>query len=496
METVADIRTRTPMRVTAHEELCIERVPQNPCGIVIFGASGDLTHRKLSESTDASFREQVSGSLVNEGESDPASLKSFLDAVYYKRCDYSDGDSIGALGKRIAELEAKHGTQGNAIYYLATPPSVYASIVRLLGKAGMIKPCGGKGPRTNVIIEKPFGHDLDSARALDAEIRQVLDERQIYRIDHYLGKETVQNIMMFRFANMIFEPIWNRRYIDHVQITAAETLGVGHRAGYYESSGAVRDMFQNHMMQLLSLVAMEPPVSFVSEEYRDEKVKLLRTLRPLPADKMDQVMVRGQYAAGQSDGAASPGYLQEKDVAPGSSTETFAAVKLFVDNWRWQGVPFYLRTGKRLAGRGTEIVVQFKHIPHSIFAAVPADQIPANTLTMRIQPDEGIAVSLEAKSPGPKFCMATLNLDVNYKDVFEQESPDAYARLLLDCMNGDQTLFVRQDMVEVSWAFLSPLLKHISERGRDGLRSYAAGTWGPDAAEDLLARDGRAWKPL
>lgn len=513
---MTDSKAQIPIHITAHEELCIERVPQKPCALVIFGASGDLTHRKLiptvlrlhaSGLLPKNFfllgaartkfsEEKFRTSLHKSAGSKPLAQGDFFKKIYYQSCEYSDPKSIGQLKKRLDELAKTHGTNGNVIFYLALPSSVYLPVIKALRDAGLIRQDKGQEPWSNVVIEKPFGSDLASAVKLNDEISQILDECQIYRIDHYLGKETVQNILMFRFANTIFEPVWNRRYIDHVQITAAETLGVERRGDFFDHTGTIRDMFQNHMLQLVSLVAMEPPVRFNSFDYRDEKVRLMRAIRPIDTKNIAASFVRGQYGAGKAEGKSVPAYREEPKVGKKSTTETFAAMKLFIDNWRWEGVPFYLRSGKRLASKATEISIQFKHIPHSIFPTVPAAQFPPNVLTMRIQPDEGISLSYEAKYPGPKLCMATLNLDFFYKELFKEEIPDAYQRLLLDCMQADQTLFVRRDMIEVSWALFDGILKAVQKDGEKGLHIYPSGTWGPQAADELIQKDGRYWKVL
>ena len=505
--------------VTVREEFCIEQ-KADPCGIIIFGASGDLTHRKLipalcniskrgllpqgfyvlgcarSPLTDDAFRDRVRSS-INAGCQDVLSdtLSDFLGRCAYVQGNYDDPAFYDALSKRIKELDQKHGTAGNHIFYLATPPVLYEKVVGMLGKAGLAAECKEGHPCTRVVVEKPFGHDLESAQSLDHELHRVLQEHQIYRIDHYLGKETVQNFLMFRFANIIFEPIWNRRFIDHVQITAAESIGVGHRAGYYEGAGALKDMFQNHMLQMLALVAMEPPTSFGADSVRDEKVKLLKAIKPIPLDDLDRWMVRGQYGEGVIDGQKVRAYRQEEGVAPDSNVETYVAAKLLVGNWRWQGVPFYLRSGKRLNRKVSEIAIVFKNIPHSMFASMgPADLSP-NVLVLNVQPEEGISLSIQAKKPGPKLCMSMLTMDFLYREAFGVELPDAYERLLLDCMVGDQTLFVRRDGMEVEWSLLTPVLKAWEEAG-DKVQPtlYSAGSWGPAEADGLLTRDGDQWR--
>jgi glucose-6-phosphate 1-dehydrogenase len=354
---------------------------------------------------------------------------------------------------------------------------------------------GDTKEQIKLVVEKPFGRDLTSAVALNECITRYFDESQVYRIDHYLGKETVQNILMLRFANAIFEPVWNRNYVDHVQITIAETEGVEHRAGYYDTAGALRDMFQNHMLQMLTLVAMEPPISFEADRIRDEKVRLLRSIRPFDLDRLDEYWVRGQYGLGSIAGTTVKGYLEEAGVNPQSKTETFVATKLFIDNWRWQGVPFYLRTGKRLAAKNTEIAITFKKIPYSLFSSVGLDELPTNILVLRIQPEEGISLSFQAKRPGSKLCMSTLNMDFSYQSLFSASVPDPYKRLLLDCMVGDQTLFTRQDDIEVSWQILTPILQ-AWEQSESSPHFYTAGCQSFAEADKLIENDGRHWREV
>jgi glucose-6-phosphate 1-dehydrogenase len=350
-------------------------------------------------------------------------------------------------------------------------------------------------PRTRVIIEKPFGTDLETARELNRKVHEALDEKQIYRIDHYLGKETVQNIMVFRFANAVFEPIWNRRYVDHVQITAAETVGVENRGGYYDKSGVVRDMFQNHLLQLLCLTAMEPPVAFGAEATRDEKGKLLRSVRPVTPDTVAEFAVRGQYGRGKVGGKEVVGYREEPGVAKDSPTPTYAAIKFFVDNWRWEGVPFYLRSGKRLAKRVTEIAIQFKRPPLLLFRSCAAvDDVSPNVLVMRIQPDEGVSLTFEVKPPGPDICVSPLSLDFKYEQAFGNTSPEAYETLLEDCIEGDSTLYTRHDWVEEAWALVDPIIKTWDRTKPTNLPNYEAGSWGPKEADEFLQRDGRRWR--
>jgi len=345
-----------------------------------------------------------------------------------------------------------------------------------------------------VVFEKPLGSDLDTARELNRRVHEVLDENQVYRIDHYLGKETVQNIMVFRFANAVFEPIWNRRYVDHVQITAAETVGVENRGGYYERAGVLRDMFQNHLLQLLCMTAMEPSVGFSADAVRDEKTKLLRAVRPLTADDVIENAVRGQYGAGKIDGKEVPAYREEPGVARDSQTETYAAMKLLIDNWRWEGVPFYLRSGKRLAKRITEIAIHFKRPPMLMFRACAVDEVSPNVLCMRIQPDEGISLTFEVKPPGPEICISPLSLDFKYKQAFGGGPPEAYETLLEDCIEGDSTLFTRHDWVELAWSLMDPIIKTWSRTRAKELPIYPAGTWGPREADEFIQRDGRRWR--
>jgi glucose-6-phosphate 1-dehydrogenase len=422
-------------------------------------------------------------------------VRLFLELCYYCQGDYGAPEMYQCLAGRLKELDAKHETGGNHLFYLSLPPNLYGEVVGHLGAAGLAREDDARGQWSRVIIEKPFGHDLKSALELDTQLYRELRERQIYRIDHYLGKETVQNILMFRFANAIFEPVWNSQYIDHVKITVAESIGVGHRAGYFEQSGVLRDMFQNHMLQMLALVAMEPPADNDADRIRDEKVKLLRSTRPFPLDELDEWVIRGQYAAGEQDGKLVPAYRQEKGVAPNSMTETYVAAKLMVDNWRWHGVPFYLRSGKRLGRRYSEIAVTFKPIPHSMFKPIAPEDLTPNVLVFAVQPDEGISLTMQAKHPGPKLCMSGLNMDFFYSDVFGEEPGEAYERLLLDCMLGDQTLFVRHDDMEVAWSLFTPVLDRWAEQGTAGvLHEYAPGGWGPQASTDMLRRDGRYWR--
>ncbi len=497
--------------------------PAEPCAVVIFGATGDLAHRKLIPALfdlmhqkrlpahfvlvgtsrdpmdDSSFRQEVAKLLKVAGKDklDPGIWDAFIQSCYFAGGDYATPAFYQQLARRLAEFEERHQTEGNRIFHLAIPSALYSQVVQQLGAAGLIqKSTSVQAPWTRVIVEKPLGRDLESAKQLNQALHKVLRENQIYRIDHYLGKETVQNLLIFRFANAIFEPIWNRSYVDHVQVTVAETLGVEHRAGYYDQTGALRDMFQSHLLTLLSLIAMEPPAEFEARSIRDEEVEVMRAIRPIPLDRLAECAVRGQYRAGKLDGAAVPGYLEEEKIPSNSKTETFAALKLFIDNWRWQDVPFYLRSGKRLAQRATEGVIQFKPVPHSMFRGLPPEALNPNRLILRIQPEEGICLSFEAKSPGPKLCMSSVALNFNYIQTFGIKPPGAYEHLLLECMLGDQTLFAHENWIEISWGLLTPLLQMWTKDSSPTVFPYEAGSWGPKEAAQLIERDGRRWNSL
>ncbi len=480
----------------------------NSTAIVIFGASGDLARRKLipalhrlfaggllpkdfailgtgrSPYTDDSFRQRLCAE-INDGEEGGQTGESFCQHLYYQQSDTGNDSDFLTLRQRLAELADRHKTGGNILYYFATPPSLYEPITRQLANHKMhLETDGWK----RLIIEKPFGYDLQSARLLDSQLHSRFNERQIFRIDHYLGKETVQNLLVFRFSNAMFEPLWNRNFIDHVEITAAESLGVEKRGGYYDQAGAVRDMLQNHLLQMLAMMAMEPPARINARSIRDEAAKTMQSFRPLTREWLDENLVLGQYTQSTIRGESCPGYREEPEVAQNSRTETYIALKMFIDNWRWQGVPFYLRTGKRLPTRATEIVLYLKETPHLFFAR----HAPENKIIIRIQPDEGILVNFGLKKPGAGFRCEEVDMDFHYRDLDNSDVLDAYERLLLDAINGDATLFARTDAVEACWEFIQPILEY-KETGCN-LYGYAAGTWGPQEADDLLTRDKRMWR--
>ena len=488
----------------------------DPCTVVVFGASGDLTHRKLLPALFALSREKLfhpKSAVVGFARrplsdqefrdslrpADPAAAnhewQRFAASLHYRTGTFENTEDFTALRGYLEELERERGTAGNRIYYLATPPDAYPLILEGLRAAGLVHPVADPTRWTRVIIEKPFGHDLESARALNTQVHASFDERQVFRIDHYLGKETVQNILVLRLGNGIFEPLWNNRYVDHVQICVAEAIGVEGRANYFERSGVLRDILQNHMLQLLTLTAMEPPARFEADAVRDEKVKVLRALAPLRPEQVSERTVRAQYAAGAVAGGAVPGYREEPGVNPRSTTETFLAVKLEVDNWRWAGVPFYLRTGKRLAKRATEITIVFRHPPYALFRSAGCESLEANVLRLRIQPDEGISLSFGSKSPGQSLHIDPVRMDFNYLTSFGADPPEAYERLLLDCNLGDSTLFARRDEVELAWEHVDAIAS-AWQAGSPAVGSYAAGSWGPAEADALLARDGRHWRRL
>ncbi len=478
-----------------------------PTTMVIFGASGDLSHRKLmpalfnlhskdrlpprfhvlgmarSDATDRTFRQEMKDAVEKFGP-DPLDMNawdSFAERLGYVCGDFKEDAGMRELQARLAQIEAEDGDGGNRLYYLATPPFVYEPALRRLGETGMTEMTNGW---RRVVIEKPFGQDLESARHLNEVAHQVLQENQIYRIDHYLGKETVQNVLVFRFANSIFEPIWNRKYIDHVQITVAESVGVGHRAAFYDGVGVLRDMFQNHLMQLLSLVAMEPPASFDAVDIRNERVKVLNSVRPLGREEVREHTVLAQYA----------GYRDLEGVNPDSSTPTYAALRLLIDNWRWKGVPFYLRSGKELSTKSTEIHIEFKSVPHLMFPLQEGETIRPNALDICIQPDEGIHLRFETKVPDQPSRMQSVDMEFHYSDTFGPGAiPDAYERLLLDALNGDPSLFTRGDTIELAWRLVDSVIAGWQAQEPPGLATYDPGTWGPSQADEMLAGDGRTW---
>ena len=494
--------------------------PGDPCILVIFGAAGDLTKRLLvpalynlrrarllpeefaviGVSRNAidieTFRRDFGISLreFGNGEVVNGDLNWLAERLYHLQGEFQDPAAYKNLGQLLAKIDNAHGTGGNWLFYLATPPQVFATIVQRLGEAGLVREAEGHWRR--VIIEKPFGADLASAQALNRNILGVLTERQIYRIDHYLGKETVQNIIVFRFANGIFEPLWNRNHIDHVQITVAESLDVERRGKFYDATGALRDMVPNHLFQLLTLIAMEPPTCFGAEAVRSEKAKVLEGLRPFGPEEARRNIVRGQYGAGSIAGKKIVPYRRAADVAPDSVTETYVALKLAIDNWRWAGVPFYLRTGKALAARRSEVVIQFKQAPFALFRDTPVDRLTPNDMTLQIQPEEGMTLRFSAKIPGPSVHMDGVEMKFNYKDHFKAAPSTGYETLIYDCMIGDATLFQRADSIEAGWRVVQPTLDAWAKDGAAELPIYPAGSSGPSEADALLMRDGRRWRPI
>src|SRR5262252_7541464 len=513
MNRSAEQQQMNPLR----EGLATRAVPQ-PCSIVIFGATGDLTHRKLvpalynvaadgelppavtivgfarRKKSDEEFRrdlEEATRKFSRQPVRDEI-WKTFAQSIFYHRSEFVDEAGYQRLAKRLDEIDKDHGTRGNRLFYFAAGPDQFEPILKHLKAAGLNETC--KASWVRVIVEKPFGTDLASARELNRIIRNSFTEEQTYRIDHFLGKETAQNILVLRFANAIFSPLWNTHYIDNVQITAAETLGVGTRAGYYEDAGALRDMVQNHLIQLLCLVAMEPPTDLSADSIRDEKVKVVRSLRRIVGPDVAKDVVRAQYTEGAIGGQQVPGNRQEQNVNPDSQTETFVALRLFIDNWRWADVPVYMRVGKRLPKSATEISIHFKKAPAVLFNK---DLKDVNVLVIRIQPDEGISLRIHAKVPGTSFRIEPVKMDFHYGTSFGKPSPEAYERLLLDAMSGDATLFARRDEVERAWAFIDPIEEAwYAKKDAPELYFYPAGSWGPEAADDLLARDGCAWRRL
>jgi glucose-6-phosphate 1-dehydrogenase len=492
-----------------------ERIPE-PCVVVIFGASGDLTKRKLlpalfhleqqgllpvdfavvgvaRRDISATFAADMQDGIIKGGgvENDDPKLKPFMDRVKYFTTNFDDDNGYAGLKTFLEGVDKDLGTKGNRLFYLAVAPEYFADVTQRLSRQGMTNPAAPSW--AHVIIEKPFGTDLESAKKLNDEINAVLREDQIFRIDHYLGKETVQNILVFRFANALFEPVWNRNYIDHVEITAAESIGIEGRGPFYEKAGALRDVLQNHVMEVLSFVAMEPPDSFESDAVRTEKLKVWKAIEPIPITDT----VRGQYGAGTVDGKEAIGYRQEERVDPNSNTETFAAMKLQIENWRWAGVPIYIRAGKRLAKRVTEVTVTFKQPPLHLFKSNDqTTKVQPNVLQLRIQPDEGIKLTFGAKIPGPTTNVKPVDMDFSYAENFGKSSANGYERLLLDAMLGDGTLFAHRDGVEATWALMTPILEAWEKTPAAGFPNYESGSWGPEAADDLLRRDGRKWHKL
>jgi glucose-6-phosphate 1-dehydrogenase len=493
----------------------------DPCVMVIFGATGDLTKRKLfpalynlakedflphtfaiigvgrQEMETKDFRKQIIDDLKEFVPNGPDAklVKWFEERIYYTGGDFDDDKKLFSdLKELIGQVCAEHQIPENYFYYLATPPTLFANVAQKIVKNGLGKEENGNWRR--FIFEKPFGHDLESAKSLNASLLRILKEKQIYRIDHYLGKETVQNILVFRFGNSIFEPIWNRNFIDHVQITVAEKLGVEQRGGYYDSAGALRDMIPNHIFQLVTLTAMEPPVSFEANAVRDEQSKILHAIQAFSPEDVLHCAVRGQYGEGEIDGKKVPGYREEEKVAPHSNTETFAALKLSIDNWRWAGVPFYLRTGKRMPCKHSSIIIQFKRAPFVLFRDTSIERLTTNRLVIHIQPDEGLTLHFGAKIPGPIVNMGPVDMDFNYVDHFGEQVSTGYERLLFDCMIGDATLFQRADMVEAGWTIVTPLLDVWKAIPARDFPNYDAGSWGPADADLLLTHDGLEWKNI
>jgi glucose-6-phosphate 1-dehydrogenase len=519
------------------EGLETERLPA-PCVFVIFGASGDLTRKKLvpalynlavsrllppglsilgfalPEMSEEAFRASMKDAVATFSRRKPldeAVWGDFVSRLYYESGRFEDPASFDRVKARLEELDRTNGTAGNRVYYLAIPPSLFRLVNDNLANAGLVADPVDTAKHTRIVVEKPFGRDTASGDALNADLHRVFDEQQIFRIDHYLGKETVQNLAALRFGNTIFEPIWNRNHIDHLQITVAEDIGVEQRGKFYEEAGAIRDIVQNHLMQLLTVTAMEPPVSFTADEVRDEKVKVLRALKPLHGTDVARFVIRGQYGPGNFAGHAVTGYRQEANVSPESNVETFVAMRLEVDNWRFAGVPIYVRAGKRLTKRVTEISVHFKHVPHAVLGYARTSpsgggaarlgrpdpvHVDPDVLAIRIQPDEGIGLRFAAKVPGPSMTLRPVTMDFRYGTVFGGSGPEAYERLILDAMLGDPTLFARADEVHAAWQFVTPILEAWAEAPPSAFPNYAAGTWGPDEAFGLIERDGRSWRRL
>ena len=496
-----------------------------PCTVVIFGATGDLTQRKLLPTlahllhdhplpegfsvvafarrpmNDEQWRgmalDSINKYMPDNDKLDREAQHDFAQRMYYCQSDFNDREGYEKLADILERLDREKGTQGNRMYYLATPPTLDSEIIFQLGGAGLARPAAGQyGDEeswTRIVIEKPFGRDLASAQKLNREIARVFHESQTYRIDHYMGKETVQNLLAFRFANGIFEPLWNQKYIDHVQIVVAESLGIGSRAEYYEEAGAIRDMVQNHIMQVLCLTTMEAPVAFDADAIRDEKVKVLRAVPLLTPEDVAKRTVRGQYTAGVINGQPQVSYKEEKGVSPASQTETYVALKLFIENWRWAEVPFYIRTGKALPKRSTEVTIQFKRVPHMLYKPAETKGLVPNRLTIRIQPDEGISLKFAAKVPGAARHLNDVDMNFSYSEAFGIESPNAYERLIADCIVGDSTLFIRRDEVETSWRIVDSIINAWKNMPKSAVHPYQAGTWGPPEADALIQNDGREW---
>ena len=494
----------------------ISAVKPESTTLIIFGAGGDLAWRKIGPAmynlylddwlpekfaiigvdikdfSDDQYRKRIKDGIdqfSRRGKAGDEDWKKFAPSISYQKADFTSTDSYKNLSLYISSIEKQIGGKSNRIFYMAIPPSFIEAIAEQLGKSGI----ASDKEYDRIVVEKPFGHDLESAKKLNGIICNIFDERQIYRIDHYLGKETVQNMMAFRFANALFEPIWNRNYIDHVQITVAEQVGVEHRGGYYDNAGALRDMIQNHLLQLLCLIAMEPPVSFNADEVRNKKVEVLRAIRKYQPDKVHNFAVRGQYGQGWIEGTKATGYRQEPGVNPGSNTETFAAVKFFVDNWRWQDVPFYVRTGKRMPDKISVITIQFRPVPHRAFPSESTENWQPNRLILNIQPEKGIRLRFQAKKPGLKMLLNPVDMTFNYEDSYSSDPPEAYETLLLDIMLGDATLFMRGDQVEAAWEVVMPILNLWQSSTSPDFPNYSSGSWGPETAEALIARDGKNW---
>ncbi|MBI4859225.1 MAG: glucose-6-phosphate dehydrogenase [Candidatus Riflebacteria bacterium] len=496
-------------------------VRPDPCAVIILGASGDLTRRKLvpalaglgrdgflpdrfcllgtgrTRSSSSEFFQTIRAGIALHTEGDavpPAVTDRLAGCTEYVSANLTDPDDLGRFSRALERLETAQGTGGNRLFYLSLPPSTYPATVSQLVQSGLLTRGAPDRGWHRVVVEKPFGTSLDSARLLNGHLRSFLNENQIFRIDHYLGKDTVQNLLILRFGNVIFEPLWDRRYVDHVQITVAEELGVEGRGAYYEEAGALRDMFQNHLLQLLCLVAMEPPVNFSADAVRDEKTKVLRAIRPwtLP-EEVAQNSARGQYGPGTIGDRVVPSYRQERNVSPTSSRETYAACRFLVDNWRWQGVPFYLRSGKRMPGRLSEIFIQFRTVPHMMFKATDRADIGANSMAIRIQPNEGISITFEAKVPGVEFNLRPVRLDFSYQTAFKTPPPSAYQTLLLQALQGDATLFTRRDEAEAQWEIIDPILSAWESTRAPSFPNYDPGSWGPSRADELIQRDGREW---